>query len=404
MPRIKPLSLFRLLRLCGLFLLCLLCASGLLAQEAAPGEASSDYRLGPDGKIVQRLSWNRVNAYFYEVEIEKQTEGGWTAELKERTEDIAVEVSLTPGMYRYRIHTYNVLGRIAASSVWIGIRVFEAKTPAGKTYNPPSFHVDSGLEEFTLVINGADLVEEAHVYLTAKKGDAKPVLPRSVRYSADEAEIQAVFGAADLALGLYDIVITNPGGLSQIISGFAVDFTQKYDINVSAGYSPFLPLYGYLFERYNSGFYPLGFYGRVNLIPFKRFWGNIGAEAAFSWVTVETKGKTDAGEGYILKGQMIELNLDALYQMWIKRWTMALMFRAGPGFTSVYNAVFEHENSAASGEKGTLLFNINGGVSFYWLVWRDLFVEAGITYVQCFSSQNPAPGFLRASIGAGWKF
>jgi hypothetical protein len=386
-------------------LLCLLCVSGLFAQEVSPGQASSDYRLGPDGKIVQRLSWSRGNAYFYEVEIEKLEAGGqWTAEMKERAEDIAIEVSLIPGMYRYRVHSYNVLGRIAASSEWTGIRVFVAKAPAAERFSPRSFHVDSNLEEFTLVISGTDLVEEAQVYLVAKNGDAKPVEPLSVSCRPDERELTAVFSGLNLALGSYDIVITNPGGIRQTIPDFAVDFTQKFDINVSAGYAPFLPLGGHLFERYNSGVYPLGFYGRVDVIPLKKLWGSLGAEASVFWNNLETAGVTGAGEGYTLTGQMLQISLDGVYQKWFNRWTMALLLRAGFGFTGVYNIGFDHENGAYPKGEGTLLFTVNGGASFYWLLWRELFVETGIDYVRCFSSQSPAPGFLRATAGVGWKF
>jgi hypothetical protein len=385
-------------------LLCLFRVRALSAQEALPGEASSDYRLGEDGRIVQRLSWNRVNAYFYEVEIERLVNSQWTAELKERTENIAIEVSLAPGMYRYRIHSYNVLGRIAASSDWVGIRVFVAKAPAGEGFSPLYFHVDSNLEEFTLVIRGTDLVEGAHVYLLAKTEGARPLEPRSVRYRADESEIQAVFSGLHLALGPYDIVITNPGGLSQTISGFAVDFTRKVDINASAGYTPVFPLGGYLFERYNSSLYPLGFYGRVNVIPFKRLWGSLGAEASAFWNTLETSGVTGAGEAYTLTGQMLQTNINGVYQKWFKRWTLAVLLRAGFGLSAVYNIGFDHKSGADSVEKGTMLLTVNGEASLYWLLRRGLFAEAGIGCVRCFSSQSPAPVFLRASAGLGWKF
>jgi hypothetical protein len=83
---------------------------------------------------------------------------------------------------------------------------------------------------------------------------------------------------------------------------------------------------------------------------------------------------------------------------------MALLLRGGFGLTGVYNIGFEYTSGADSGEKATMLLSVNGGASFYWLLWRNFFVEAGVGYVQCFSSQSPAPGFLRAAVGAGWKF
>jgi hypothetical protein len=35
-------------------LLCFLCTASLSAQETSPSQATSDYRLGEDGRIVQR--------------------------------------------------------------------------------------------------------------------------------------------------------------------------------------------------------------------------------------------------------------------------------------------------------------------------------------------------------------
>ena len=61
------------------------------------------------------------------------------------------------------------------------------------------------------------------------------VQPSSIKYSAGENSITAVFPAEDMALGAYDIVITNPGGLTRTLEGFSVGFSRPLDITVSLG-------------------------------------------------------------------------------------------------------------------------------------------------------------------------
>ncbi|MDR1212421.1 MAG: hypothetical protein LBK40_09350 [Spirochaetaceae bacterium] len=373
----------------------LLLSLPLLAQEA---EAPA-YRVGEEGKILQRLSWERVNAYFYEIELQRLDNTEWVPELSERTDGLSIEVSLVPGMYRYRIHSYNVLGRIASSSEWTGIRVFVAKPPSASSFSPSSFHYDSNEESFSLTLFGSGLVEDAKIYLIAKAEDAKPIEPLSLRYSPDETEIEAVFSPEALVPGPYDIVITNPGGLSQSVEGFVVDFKQKRDFLVSLGYAPLLPLGGYLFEKnsFSEPAYPIGFYGRVGYIPLKRTWGFLGLEAAPSWAFLKTNGGP-----YPVSGHLFAFNLDGLYQYWFNHWTMALNLRAGFGLSAFGN--MSYDNGGSGKKKGTALFTVNAGVSLLWLVREALFFEGGVTYARSFSSISPAPSYLYFSLGAGWRF
>jgi hypothetical protein len=379
--------------------------SGLLlfAQEisqASGGDVSSDYTLGEDGSIRQRIAWTRANAYFFEIEIEKLGPGAvWNPELKERTEQTFLELSLTPGMYRYRILNYNVLGRVGAVSEWTGIRVFAAKQPAAGAISPAAYFVDSPAPEFTLTVTGRDLVEEAQIHIVSGKEGAPPVQASSITYSPDETFIEAVFPAEGLALGAYDLVITNPGGMRQTIKGFSVRFSRPLDINVSGGYAPFFPLYGYLFNAYNAAFYPLGIYGRIGVVPVKRLWGRIGFELSPRYAGMKTKN-----DAYTLSGGMTNLDADLLFQKWMRNYTAAVNLRLGGGIAVLSNVEFIHQDGSRSGNTGAALFTINAGAAFQQVVWKNIFLEAGVEYTQFITPQNPAPGFIRLSIAAGNTF
>jgi hypothetical protein len=388
------------------FIFTALAAGTLYGQEAenmAGGAEQSytpEYRIEEDGRIVQTLTWNRSNAYYYEVEIQRRNEAGeWEPHAKERTEEIFLEVSLPPGMYRYRILSYNVLGRVAAASGWTGVRIYPAREPTVENFSPAAFYIDGHQKEFTLILQGYDLMDEAAVYIVAKTENAKPVEPLSIRHSEDGASLSAVFSAGGLALGNYDIVITNPGGLRSVKEGFAVSFKQPIDLSVSLGYAPFLPLYGSLFKEYDSRFYPLGFYSRFSALLFKRPWGNIGGELSVRFADITTKD-----ERFTLNGRLLVFTANALYQRQFRDYTMALNFRLGGGLAPVIDMQFEHNDGSSSEKQTAMYVSLAAGASWQWYLWRGLFVEAGLDYIQLVTGSGTPPGLIQASAGAGWRF
>jgi hypothetical protein len=386
----------------GILLMVLFSGFLLFAQEppAISGGITSDYRLDADGRIRQRIAWTRANAYFHEIEMEKLGPGAvWEPELKTRTEQNFLELSLPPGMYRYRILNYNVLGRVGAVSEWTGIRVFVAKRPAAESYQPAAYFVDSLAAEFTLVLRGRDLVEEAQVHIAAKTEGARPVPASSITYSHDEGSITAVFPAEGLALGAYDIVITNPGGIGQTLEGFTVGFERPLDINASLGYTPVFPLYGYFFDAYETPVYPLSFYGRAGAVPVKRLWGWIGFELSPRYTNLKTEGST-----FTLTGHMVNVDAGVMLQKWIRNYSLAVNLRLGGGITAISKVQFLHRDGSQSESAGTVLFTVNAGASVQQHLGENFFAEAGLDYVQFVSSQSPAPGFIRISAGMGRKF
>jgi hypothetical protein len=371
----------------------------LMAQDTVPGKAQSDYRLDADGRIRQRLSWSRSNAYGFEVEIERQAGPAlWEPAGREQTSELFIEVSLPPGQYRYRVLSYNVLGRVAAVSEWVGMRIFVARQPVVESLNPGSYYFDKPSGSVTLILFGTDLSDEAEIYLAEKAADNLLTAPLAMYYSEDERSIRVVFPTAGLGLAPYEIVITNPGGLQARVN-FSAGFSSALDIPVSLGYSPALPLYGYVFDSFSKPFYPAGLYGRLGIVPFKRLWGFLGAELTprFLPVTTET-------DNYRVNGTMLALTLSGLYQYRFRDHTMALNLRLGAGAAAILGISYEHREGLTSEEVEAAFFLVSAGASFQWDLWRGLFLEAGLDYVQGISPNTPPPGFVQFNAGAGWKF
>jgi hypothetical protein len=80
---------------------------------------------------TQRLSWRSDGyALFYEVEIEVLLDGGIYASFHhEYTQEQFIEVSLSPGGYRYRVTPYDILERPCETSPWLNFIVLQIPSP-----------------------------------------------------------------------------------------------------------------------------------------------------------------------------------------------------------------------------------------------------------------------------------
>ena len=367
-------------------------STGIFAQQ------NQEYRITEEGKITQTLSWTRTNAYFYEIEIEQETGGlgKWKTVLKQRTEDVTIDVALQPGMYRYRILTYNMLSKVANTSDWTGLRVYPAVAPVIESFTPSSFAVDSLQESFTITFTGKDLSLEAKVILKMQTKDDRPVPeiePLSVEGTAAGETLIVTFPSKGLITGPYTITLRNPGGLSSEVE-FNVGFKRNIDITIAAGYAPLAPVSGTtLKDGYDTAFCLIGAYTRLTVIPFKRTWGSLGAELTPQYTMLKT-----SIQGGDLKGNLITMNLNAVYQKWFVDYTVALNFKLGGGI-AILNQKAPYDDAANS-----LFYSVNAGVGVQWYLWKELFVDFSLGYNHLIDSKDSeSNGFLPIFVGAGWR-
>jgi hypothetical protein len=83
-----------------------------------------------------------------------------------------------------------------------------------------------------------------------------------------------------------------------------VGFKEKMNLSLSLGYAPFVPVAGYLAKGCDMGLYPSGVCAHFSFLPFKRGWGNIGAEMALVLrqyqgyaLNIQTALRAQAGSG-----------------------------------------------------------------------------------------------------------
>jgi hypothetical protein len=345
---------------------------------------------------MQILRWEEQrSAFYYEVEIEKQTDALWEGAAAQKTEAFFLEVSLAPGIYRYRVRPYDLLERPGPTAEWMQFEVLWARQPELSRLSPGAFYLDEDIA-WVLTIFGRNLVDGIDISLRGSQG--RSIKPGTVTTAQSENEVRLSFSYDQLDNGDYAIHATNPGGLTAELQTFRIAFRKPVDVNVAAGYRPLIPLYGQIHDLLETAFFPLGAYSRLSLIPFKRRWGYMGFELEPSWSFFEA-----TREDYTVQAHVPGAALYGAYQRWLPNRVMAFDFRVGGGIYSVlvYHLTFNRGET----EPMTILIPvITGGISFQWLVRKPFFVEAGLDYIHFFTVDDPSPGYLRPFLGAGWQF
>jgi hypothetical protein len=128
MKRIIPAAVFLFLAV-GIF------AGG--RKQTYEAFDAGDYRMDETGTFFQTIGWTEGGAGRYAIEVEQENSPGyWTTIQTFETEETSAELSLPAGDYRFRISTYNVLGKIAAVSDWMPFKIRPAKQPAAEKLSP----------------------------------------------------------------------------------------------------------------------------------------------------------------------------------------------------------------------------------------------------------------------------
>jgi hypothetical protein len=372
----------------------LLTAFFCLAGTPVLGAQEAEYRIEDGGRFIQMLRWaEQQNALYYEIEIEEQAGEWWEGTLSEKTEASFFEVSLPPGIYRFRVRPYDLLERPGPAVDWVQFEVLPAKQPELLRFSPEAFYLDEDAA-WDIDLFGRNLIDGIELVLHGPQG--RLIRPEAVTVGPPEDEARLSFSYGQLDTGDYTIHAMNPGGLTAELGTFRVVFRKPVDITVSAGYRPLVSVYGHIAEIFETVFYPVGAYSRLGIIPVKRRWGSIGFELEPSWNNFLV---AEAHAQAHIPGAAIY----GVYQRWLSNRVMAFDIRMGGGIYSVLNYHFTFERGET--EPVTILIPvIAAGASFKWFIKKPFFVEAGLDFTHFFTVDDLSPGYLRPFAGAGWRF
>ncbi|MDR2542009.1 MAG: hypothetical protein LBC80_00940 [Treponema sp.] len=375
-------------------------------------------------RFVQRLSWSGDEyASRYELIIEKQEEGIFQRVHQMYTSAFQVDVSLSPGLYRYRVIPFDFLDRPGVGTAWIDFEVYTALNPELTSYEPELDLSDIDepvfLEEYVLIIYGNYISPDAEFYIRIFGGTT--IFPSDTQIYENRARL--VFNKPYLIPELFEIIARNPGGLEASIitrvniplpPGYTYEdilslyrdldegilrhlelsliYTtlpsedlfeetprapriRKSDLYLNFAYTPLFPTFDIPdfppdVTKTLSGFaVKFGFVNYAN----KKFLG-WGLESALSFYSFDAV-------------QLVTLDANLLFQTLVPSYKTALKFRFGAGVSYINN----------------ISFHYNAGISFLWLAGRSFYMETGADLVFWIYDEKEA-GSLRPFIGIGWRF
>jgi len=348
-------------------------------EIAEPVEIVEPVKIAEPVEIVEPVKPPETAGTVESVKSANEERGTYTQVLRESTDAASIEVSLPPGIYRYRVTAYDFLNRPGAPSEWARLTILEALDPTVLDFSPRVFHVD-GDGPWVLNLTGNNISPDAKVSLEYPEKN-RVIVPRE--YTANESLTGAelVFDIKKLVPGSYEIYVENPGGLSTSAGTVEIGFFKPYDMFIGAAYTPLVPLYGDFGELEKKSIFPVGAAVRFGIFPIKKAYGHFGVELNAAWNYLASGSGEDEVSYHVAGG---EINL--LYQKWLSNRIMAFTIRAGGGVAVAADMLFPRAEM---------------GASFLWLIHKPFYMEIGVDGMHWFTGGNP--GYLRPWLGAGLK-
>lgn len=407
--------------------------SNLQPEEEAFEEESAEEEFSVEEKW-QLLEWYEENPEFvsyYEVLIEKYDEKSetYTEINKLKTEDnstsIKVEPQLQPGMYRFKVITYDLIGFGTVESDWETFSIYKAYRPqindiSSKVNGSSTLYLEE-VNDGIFSVSGRYLFETSKnekdiqftKYFVVNQNDKKQniLVPEILNVEKNNRKIEFQMNMKDLDVGVYDFFAEDASGLkseSNNNSNFTVKFKKKVDFDLSAGYVLPVILFDDTINHYmGSNIWPLSGTFRMSFMPFKRSFGyfGVGLVGTYSRLFAEFPQ-------YKIDGNLITAHLNFVYQLPIRfriknsdqrRHAFSLELHGGVGATFFNDMQFHFPHNIDSEKLNSinLSFDVGGAVQVY--ITSRLYAEVGVDFVMAFMSDMQF-GVLHPSVCIGWQF
>jgi len=389
----------------GMFVLCLSPAFAQLAA-LAPGPQGQGFfidREGEEARFIQRLIWEEaVYALRYVVIVEQLEPDGSSSEVfRASVSGNFIDISLHAGQYRFRIEVYDLVDEFAFSTEWQYFEILRALQPGLTGFSPEAFFLDTD-EIWELTVHGENLLPDSIFYLV--RGNVR-IMP--LRHTGEGDSATLVFDMGSLIPGQYYLYVINPGGLDTRLGTFAITFQRPFELNISLGFAPIVPLYGFLFDDFTfndytvvapfpDSFYVLSAIARINVIPFKWTWGQLGVELSSSLTMLEHQREHHTANTFFLN-----THLSLLYQRYFFRRNFAFNLIVGAGITTLFDFHYTYPIGPQTESKTPHYVSAIAGISVKGFFLSPFFISAGVDFIHIFSPEGSMPGFIRPSIGIG---
>lgn len=364
-----------------------------LASVAFAEERDWTYSVDADGNVSysQFLTWTGdPNALKYRVTVET-ADGSPVTESD--TQTTRVELRLTPGTYRYRIATYNVLGKKEFETEWVTVGVIEAIEPTVADVSPNTLYIDDLKGKLT--VRGKKIGDECVVTLRA--GALSRTFQGRILERSGDGELVVSFPDDAYNPGTYDLTVENPGGLSSTLkNAVTIRYQKPVDFHVGVSYAPFMPLHDAWFKDvWPDPVNPLSAGAEFDALFVKRRWGLAG---------VSLEGFYRAMAGGIpestLSSQFMIAGASAVAKYRFTRKFFGVA-RLGAGYSRSFHA-FDYEGFEGPKASSADPF-ARAGIGVQYALPSKAYLTAGVDWTCVFFIGHQAGG-VAPRLGVGYQF
>ncbi len=384
-------------------------------------------------EMWQYLEWEEENPEYvlhYEIVIESFSEKTKTFEEINRimTEDnfskVQVNPLLAPGVYRYKVISYNLVDVPEVESSWFEFKIYKAyqpeisdiKSAANRTatlfleeINDGVFNI-SGKNLFELPQSDSDISFTDYALLNSKKKNAEPIIPEILENEKNR-RLKVLFDLKKLDVGKYNFVATDASGLKSSVdrrSEIEVKFKKRVDFDLSAGYVFPVVLYDGTFEKYlDTNLLPLSATARASFVPFKHRFGYFG----FGILGTYSRIFADYNN-YQIDGNLINADALFVYQFPVRvkfknsekrRHILTLELHGGAGLSFFNDLKFHFEHDIVSEPLNSINLNAVAGGAIQFYITNRIYTEIAADYLMAFLNDMDF-GMVLPSISVGWQF
>lgn len=402
----------------------------LVDGESTSGEESEEETNPEDS--WQLLEWEADDVQYtlrFAVKLERKNEetGKYEEYLETETEDntcsIKLEPALHPGVYRYAVAPYNLLGIKEDYSDWEEFRILKAFQPevnevlvnVNKTNTIYFDEFNDGL----LTINGRNLFEVPktdtdvsytnYTLVNSKLGMLKTQLfPLGINQGTrNTSDVIFRLNMDDIDTGRYYLMATDASGLrteKNKSNELIIKFKKAVDFDLAGGYYCPVILFDDTFKTYmGSSAWPISLMGKITFMPVKKKIGYFGGGFEAFYTRMDNKM-----EHYEIGGNLASGFLTFVYQFPIKLKknnkhlaTIEIHGGGGVDYLMGYQFKFAHDLKSETLNSMNLAVLAGGSVQIYLL--GRLYVEANVDFTTSFM-KDMAFGVLRPGALIGWQF
>jgi len=366
---------------------CLALATLLAAAPRLSAQKLGEFRfeLQGDGtpRFTQVLDWKGdPNALYYELSLQALSDGETSTT---RIEKPPLELHLAPGEYRYRLTLYNLLGKGEVELPWRTMTVLKAEMPRVTGLARNAWYIEDLVPVVELA--GEHLEPGATITLQDPRSPGRSVIGKELERKGSGA-LSVGFPEREAYAGEYDLVVTNPGGLSQLVPGaLAVRYQRPFDLAISAGFAPWVSLYdSWYAEAWPGAFFPVGATSRLALYFAKGRMGYLGAELGFGGRLMD--GGSDAAT---IDSRIGLAGIGCVYKYPFSK-SIAAALRLGGG-VQLSSLAFDYE-----GTQGTDISSadpyITAGLSLQYFPAKKWFLELGTDWMNVFAVDFTEGGLM----------